>query len=87
MDEVAQSIDGEPRFNAERASAEEKQEFVNQVSQRNVRHSVDAILNRSQAISDQVRAGEAAVIGAMYDVTTGQFSCLDQEPSPTPPRV
>jgi len=75
VDEVSPSIDGLSHFNAEQASDEDKKTFVNQVSKQNVQHSVEAILERSPAISDQVRTGQAAVKGAMYDVTTGQLHC------------
>ncbi|QDU47410.1 bifunctional SulP family inorganic anion transporter/carbonic anhydrase [Symmachiella dynata] len=77
VDEVSPSIDGLSHFNAEQASEEDKIAFVNQVSERNVQHSVDAILQRSPAISEQVRNGQAAVVGAMYDVNTGQLHCQD----------
>ncbi len=75
VDEVSPSIEGFSHFNAQQASNEEKTAFVNQVSHRNVQHSVEAILQRSPAISEQVRIGQAAVIGAMYDVNTGQLHC------------
>ncbi len=80
VEEVSQSIDCERRFDFERASDEERQAFINNVSEQNVRHSVEAILQRSSAISEQVRSGEAAVVGAMYDITTGQVRCLSEVP-------
>jgi len=45
--------------------------FVENVSEINVRKSVEEVISSSEIISDLVNTGKLGVIGAMYDVTTG----------------
>ncbi len=52
-------------------------EFVNAVAHTNVEMTVQNILDRSPVIADLVDKGEVKVVGAMYDVTSGQVSLLD----------
>ena len=49
-------------------------EFVEKVSEINVRRSVAEVLRRSEIIKDLVHEGKLGIIGAMYDVTSGQVN-------------
>ena len=59
--------------------------FGDRVARRNVLHSVHHILRDSAVIRQLVEAGKVAVVGALYDIVTGQVAFLtgplaEQEP-------
>ncbi|MBX3434006.1 MAG: bifunctional SulP family inorganic anion transporter/carbonic anhydrase [Pirellulales bacterium] len=63
----------------------DKKGVVDEVSRENVRRSVRAVLNQSQTIAEMAAKGKVAVIGAFYDLQTGEVEFFDDalsEPSP-----
>jgi carbonic anhydrase len=48
-----------------------KDEIVNEIARRNVLRSVEILVRESDALAMLVREGKLAVVGAIYDVTTG----------------
>ena len=48
--------------------------FVENVAEINVRRTVDLVLEKSPILDEMVRNGEIALVGAMYDVTTGEVA-------------
>ncbi|MDX1418986.1 MAG: carbonic anhydrase family protein [Rubricoccaceae bacterium] len=59
----------------ERASSNKA--FVNEVAHTNVRMTVTNILERSPVMAELVENGELLVVGAMYDVASGEVTFLD----------
>jgi len=57
-------------------------EFVQKVTELNVRHSVESILAESKVIRDLVASGEVALVSAIYDVATGRVRFSDDEEAP-----
>lgn len=57
----------------------QNKDFVNAVSHNNVAMTVQNILDRSAVIRGQVEAGEVMVVGAMYNVATGEVTLVDGE--------
>ena len=53
-------------------------DFVENVSTINVKRTVQEILDRSDIINQLVNEGKIGIIGAMYDVTTGQVNFYDE---------
>ena len=51
--------------------------FVDAVAHENVRHTVQNILERSAVLKELVDRGKLKVVGAMYDVATGEVSFFD----------
>lgn len=51
--------------------------FVDAVSHIHVERSVQAILEQSSILDEMVKSGEIGIIGAMYDVETGEVSWMD----------
>ena len=45
----------------------------------NVRHQVQQIYRGSQAVLDKVQAGELAVVGAFYEISSGMVDFVDTE--------
>ncbi len=66
----------EPAVSAETTTRENRTasngEFVENVAEINVRRAVELILAKSPILEEMVNKGEIAIIGAMYDVTTGE---------------
>ena len=53
--------------------SEQQERLVDQVAAQNVKHTVNAILEKSTVIREAVAAGNAMVVGAMYDVRSGKI--------------
>ena len=49
-------------------------EFVNDVAKLNVSHSINEVLNQSEVIKNLVEQGNIKIVGAMYDITSGQVT-------------
>jgi carbonic anhydrase len=71
----------EPAVSAETQTRENRNasnsEFVENVSEINVRRAVELILAKSPILEEMVSNSEIAIIGAMYDVTTGEVRFYD----------
>lgn len=74
--EIQESIDPHALRQMDRTSPEFMEDFVNQISRANVLRTVDKILETSETIRNLVRDGKLAVVGAMYDVVTGDLEFL-----------
>lgn len=75
--EIRQSIDMSACRRAVDAKGEDLVSFADEVARRNVMHSVRQILHESRTIRDLSAQGRVAVVGAMYDVTTGKIDFLN----------
>ena len=60
----------------------EMESFVDEVAAINVQLTVNAVTERSTIIRDAVAAGNCKVVGALYDVRTGEIHFLDDQPTP-----
>ena len=58
-------------------SNEEREEFIDDIAKRNVMHTVNQILERSEPIRKLQEEGKVLVMGAMYDVKSGQVEFLE----------
>lgn len=70
---AVESIAGDDR---RKTSADE--EFVQMVAQRNVQLNIVKIREQSDVLRKMEAAGEIAIVGAMYAMTTGRVSFLDE---------
>jgi carbonic anhydrase/SulP family sulfate permease len=76
LSEIQESIDLHSLRQIERTSPEFMQAFVDQIARANVLRTVDKILEKSETIRNLVRNGKVAVVGAIYDVATGDLVFL-----------
>jgi carbonic anhydrase len=53
--------------------------FVDAVAAKNVELTLAKIKKNSQVLSEMIEAGEIEIIGAMYDVASGEVSALTRE--------
>lgn len=74
--DIQKSIDGLARSEISRLPVAERESFVNSVSRRNVARVVESIVHESETLNGLVQQGRIAVVGAMYDVTTGNIDFL-----------
>ena len=61
----------------EGARTSANRDFVERVAHIHVRRSVDAIVERSVVLRSMIEHGEIALIGGMYDVSTGVVTFMD----------
>jgi len=47
-------------------------EFVDAVAEENVSHTVDVIRTSSEILARMESSGDISIVGAMYDVTSGE---------------
>lgn len=74
--DIQQSVDPVTCHGAEQLPAAEKQSFVDAVARRNVSRVVERMRQESQTLDGLVREGRVAIVGAMYDVVTGEIEFL-----------
>ena len=81
VEEIAGCVTHQECRSAEQLPPDEKANFINDIVTRNVMHTAQEILQRSSAIAAAVESGEAKVVGAVYDVVSGEIRFFDpQEP-------
>lgn len=76
---IQQSVDSLEFRHPEQFSASEKRDFVNAVARRNVSRVADLVLQESRTLNGLHRDGRIAIIGAIYDVSTGDIDFLTHE--------
>jgi carbonic anhydrase len=81
VNSIQRSADPHECRDAVQRPGSEKAAFVDAVARRNVSRTVDTILEQSQTLDRLVREGRAAIVGAMYDVATGDIEFLTDEAS------
>lgn len=55
----------------------EKDSFVNLVARRNILRSVESMYEQSQTLARLTEEGKLAIVGAMYDVVTGEIEFVE----------
>lgn len=76
LDEIQQSIDKQQCERLDYLPSEEKIRLINQVAERNVLRTVRRAARESRTLMRLVQQGRLAIVGAMYDVRTGQIRFL-----------
>lgn len=73
VDELVPCVDEEACEHLNEMTPEEQELFIDEVARRNVYRSVYEITARSKVIRDLVEAGKVMVVGALYDVKSGEM--------------
>ncbi|MDB5342353.1 MAG: sulfate permease-like transporter, superfamily [Schlesneria sp.] len=76
VDDIQKSIDLESCQHVTEMTADDRQSYVDTVARRNVLTSIQSIIQQSDTLSKLVREGRVAVVGGMYDVSTGEIQFL-----------
>jgi carbonic anhydrase len=78
VSEIQQSIDRNTASEFASAKGNEQDRCIDAVARQNVQRTVREVLLRSNAIREAVEAGSVMVVGAMYDVKTGNVEMLTE---------
>ena len=78
VDELAPSVCEIVKRPLTDLSQEDIEALVDEVSRFNVQATVDAVVSRSSAIRNAVEAGQVRVVGALYDVKSGEVEFFDE---------
>jgi len=76
VSDIQMSIDRDTCYSVPSLSPEQKQAYVDTVARRNVLTSIRSILQESARLNALVRDGRIAIVGGMYDVSTGEIEFL-----------
>jgi carbonic anhydrase/SulP family sulfate permease len=76
VEEVQHSIEGHIDDFLKRQTPRGRNEFFDQVARRNARRMVAEIHARSETLRELVEQEKIAIVGAMYDVTTGHIDFM-----------
>lgn len=79
LDKIKPAIECENTIKENRNSS--NSEFVEKVSELNVKLTVDAITERSPILKDMIQNGSVSLVGGMYDVGSGLVTFYDDEAS------
>jgi carbonic anhydrase len=77
VQEISKSIDINQCSTVMRMSAEAKATYCDEVARRNVMHAVDLIRNESSTIQRLLAKRSVALVGAMYDISSGKVEFLN----------
>ncbi len=72
---IQPAVDAVPGFEGARTSS--NIEFLNEVTEMTVRETVNRIRENSPVMREMEDAGEIRIVGALYDMTTGEVEILD----------
>jgi len=79
--DIDESIDPEALMVFKQLSANEREFLTSEVARRNVIRVVQSIRERSQALDRLVQEERIAIVGAMYDVVSGNMEFLSDAPN------
>lgn len=82
--DVQRLVDGQEIVRLADADEAQRASFVDSLAARNVCKVVEAIPQRSPVLRELLQSGQIAIVGAMYDVATGELEFLSSA-SPVPP--
>jgi carbonic anhydrase len=78
VDNIRPSIDPRIASRFHEMSAEEREQFVNDVSLKHTKRSVHLLMEESSTIRSLVDAGKVGIAGAMYDLVNSSITfCSD----------
>lgn len=77
LDKIRPAVDNEKTEKDERSS--KNPEFVEKVSEINVKRTVKAILQRSPILKEMIESGEIGIVGGMHDITSGEVTFFTEE--------
>ncbi len=79
IDDIAHAVNSEDLRRIQSMTDEEKDAYIDQVARKNVRRTANQIVTLSPSIRHAVESGKAIIVGAIYDVKTGEIELLDEK--------
>jgi carbonic anhydrase/SulP family sulfate permease len=77
--DIQESIDPQALKRVDRLSDVGQELLIDEVGQANVLHTVDRIVQQSQTLANLEQSGRIAIVGAMYDVVSGEIIFLSDD--------
>ena len=74
--DIQRSVDSATCGSLANLPDEDRQRYIDEVARRNVQTSIGTVVQESQTLSRLVAEGRIAIVGGMYDVSTGQIEFL-----------
>jgi len=71
VEDISPSVDEATSRSIVQASGTQREELIDAVARRHVRHVLDAIREQSPVLRDLEQSGQIQLVGAMYDVRSG----------------
>lgn len=87
LDEITKSIKIQELATASNWSPQELKTYADNVARRNVLHSIEVVMRQSQTLEQLHKEGHIKVIGALYDINTGNLEFFDAAGNPVMPRT
>jgi carbonic anhydrase len=75
LENVKPAIDALSDYPGDKTSA--NPEFVHLVAEKNVELTIQDILEKSPIVAELVKAGEVSIVGALYNLHSGEVEFLD----------
>lgn len=84
VDEIEHSLNRDECKLLSNMNQAEKEEFIDEVAKRNVLRTVREIVERSGAVRKAIDVGQLTVVGALYDVGSGEVEFMSEQSVPEP---
>ncbi len=84
LHDIQLSIPQPDREKFERLPLAEQEAYVNDIARRNVLRMVRLVQEQSKTLAQLVKEGKIMIVGAMYDVTSGNITFLEEGHEPKP---
>ena len=82
LGEITKSVDAEIAQKAIHWSPEEEKAYADEVSRKNVLHTIQVVMENSHTLQKLLEQGKIKIIGAMYHLNTGQIDFFDAAGNP-----
>jgi carbonic anhydrase/SulP family sulfate permease len=82
VDEIEQCVAKDECRRWKELDEQARDSFIDSIVQRNVLRTVDEIIARSNAVKEAIHAGQLMVVGAVYDVKTGNIDFMVDQARP-----
>jgi carbonic anhydrase/SulP family sulfate permease len=76
LEDIQDAVDPEECRRRMRGTPEEQEQYIDEVARENVRRTIDAIEQQSDALRKLVNEGRIAIVGAVYDVAGGDIAYI-----------
>ena len=80
MAEIQKSIVLEQQNNFHTWPAEQQKEYLNELTHKNVLHSIDQIHQNSPILHRLTEEGKLMIVGAIYDISTAEVTFFSPKP-------
>lgn len=75
--DIQHSIDHQSGDTAAAHTPHERLCYIDMVARRNVSRSIHSIINQSSTLNELIRQGRIAIVGGMYNISTGEIDFFD----------